>query len=93
MLGLGVFGLLVTRIGIGIGLVWVIGLVGGSLGGVLWGCLSFPWGHGVLLFLSFPFFFLYIIGGSGVLSHGAVFGFFLSISFIFSFLCGHWDIF
>ena len=56
--------------------------------------LSSLWGHGVLLFLSLAFSFLFVLGGSGVLSHGAVFGlFFLSISFLFSFLCGHWDIY
>ena len=48
-----------------------------------------PW---CFVFLSLAFSFLFVVGGSGVLSHGAVFGlFFLSISFLFSFLCGHWD--
>ena len=66
----------------------------GSVGGVLWDRLSSLWGHGVLLFLSLAFSFLFVLGGSGVLSHGAIFGlFFLSISFLFSFLCGHWDIY
>ena len=46
-----------TRIGIGIGLVWVLGSVGGSVGGVLWDRLSSLWGHGVVLFLSLAFFF------------------------------------
>ena len=44
-----------------------------------------PWCFSFLSFL-----FLSVLGGSGVLSHGAVSGFFF---FIFSiFLCGHWDI-
>ena len=63
--------------------------VGGSVGGVLWDRLS-SW---CVLFLSPAFSLLFVLGGSGVLSHGAVFGlFFLFISFLFSFLCGHWDI-
>ena len=70
-------------IGLRIGLTWVGGFVGDLLVGVFWGCL-FPWGHGVLLFsFSFPFLFLYVMGGSGVLSHGAVFG--LSFYFFYIF--------
>ena len=63
----------------GIGLLWVGTFVGGILGAV-----SFlgPW---CLFFLSLSFSFLCVIGGSGVLSHGAVFGLcFLFFSIFFS---------
>ena len=58
------WGLLVTRIGIGIGLFWVGDFAGGFLGGILWGC-PFPWGHGVSpsSFL-FSIFFL-LLGAQG----------------------------
>ena len=50
----------------------------------MWDRLSSLWGHGVLLFLSLAFSLLFVVGGSGVLSHGAVFGLgFLFISFSF----------
>ena len=64
----------------GIGLFWVGDFVGGFLGDV-----SFL---GAMVFgFSFPFssLFLSVTGGSGVLSHGAVFGLcFLFFSIFFS---------
>ena len=71
---------------VGIGLAWVMDFVGGLLVGILWGCPCFL---GAMVF-SFSFFFslfVYVIGGSRVLRHGAAFGFFLQFSFNFSFLC------
>ena len=75
---------------IGIGLFWVVGPFWGFSPGCSMG-LSFL---GAMVFSPlFPFLsflFLPVLGGSGVLSHGAVFGFFSFISSFF--LCGHWDI-
>ena len=46
----------------------------------------FPLGHGVFPLFSFFFSpFLYVIGGSGVLGHRAVFGFFSLSHFCFLF--------
>ena len=69
-------------IGTEIGLVWIGDFVGGLFGDILWDCRSSlgPW---CFHFLSF-FSFIFVIGGSGVLSHGAVYGFFFL--FLFSFL-------
>ena len=60
----------------------VVGFVEGSLVGVLWGCLF------CLGAMVFPFsfsLFIYVIGSSGVLSHGAVFGFFFTLLLFYSF--------
>ena len=71
------------------GMDWVrdwVGLDRGLCGRLFWGRflgLSFPWGHGVSP--SLFSFFIFVIGGSGVLSHGAVFGLFLLFLFYFLF--------
>ena len=71
---------------------WTMGLVGGlscgrfvELTPFFFGARVFPPPH---FFFSFLLsLFLPVLGGSGVLSHGAVFGFFSFISSFF--LCGH----
>ena len=82
-------GILLAWIRLGIGLFLGRGLCGRSS----WGRF-FSWGHGVCFSIPFSSLFLSVSGGSGVLSHGAVFGLgFLFYFFSFSFLCGHWDFF
>ena len=55
-----------------------------------YGAVFFLW---VMVFFLLSFLFFCVIGGSGVLSHGVVFGFLFFYFFHFSiFLCGHWDI-
>ena len=61
---------------------WV-GLGRGLCGRSSWGRF-FSWGHGVCFSFPFSSLFLSVIGGSGVLSHGAVFG--LCFLFLFYFL-------
>ena len=75
---------MLARIGLRIGLTWVGGFVGDLLVGVLFGCL-FPLGPWCFPFFLSLFYFLSVVGGSGVLSHGVVSGFFFLFLFYFLF--------
>ena len=84
---LGILGLFVGPGRDWIGVPWTVGLVGGFSCGRFVGLTPFLWGHGVSPpIFSLPFSFLSVIGGSGVLSHGAVFGLCFLFFSIFFFL-------
>ena len=72
-----------VRIGRETGLIWLGDFGGGFFGDSLWGCRFSlrPW----CFHFSFFFPFIFVIGGSGVLSHGAVFGFCFLFLFYFLF--------
>ena len=71
-----------------LGLDWVAMDCGSCWGVFVWAlCGADSFFFGAMVFpppiFSLPFSFLPVIGGSGVLSHGAVFGFFFPLVFIF----------
>ena len=80
------FGVLRDSVGLDWDRDWVgldRGLCRRSFRGLFMGLSFLLWGHGVPIFSLF-FLFSFVIGGSGVLSHGAVFG--PCFLFLFSFL-------